>query len=214
MKKLLLLIIAALLLVTPVHAAESLFSFSGGDLADFVHNFGWREEADKIYYVRLDNDQYVMSIANFQGGTITAQNKSRATAYDITLNGGTSFSLQPGETRTFSRSSTYKGMRVDRRSYQPPDPKPDPKPDPEPDPKPNPKPTPKPEGDLPMYNIFNDIPIDTFWNQLFAVLSLGMPLFLIFAAVVFAGAILKTIPVVFSTAAGRKKRDDDEDDDW
>lgn len=71
---------------------------------------------------------------------------------------------------------------------------------------------------IPMYNVFDVVPIDRFWNFIKSMLSIGMPLFLIWAAIAVVGLVLPLIITAVKSALGKKQSEDwedsDDDDDW
>ncbi len=67
---------------------------------------------------------------------------------------------------------------------------------------------------LPKYNVFDVIPISTFWSYVDSILSIGLPFFLIDAALFVVGLILYLIIKTFRKSSDSEDSDDSEDDDW
>lgn len=67
---------------------------------------------------------------------------------------------------------------------------------------------------LPRYNVFDVIPIARFWNYIESFLSIGMPFFLIGAAIAVVGWVLPLIILPIKAAYQKRKSEDWDDSDY
>lgn len=68
---------------------------------------------------------------------------------------------------------------------------------------------------LPRYNVFDVVPISKFWSFVESMLSIGMPFFIIGAAIAVVGWVLPLLRLPFQAAFQKGKSEDwDDSDDW
>lgn len=68
---------------------------------------------------------------------------------------------------------------------------------------------------IPRYNVFDVVPISKFWSIVESFLSIGMPFFLILAAIVVVGWVLPLFIVSMKAALGKSNSKHwDDSDDW
>lgn len=65
---------------------------------------------------------------------------------------------------------------------------------------------------LPTFNIFDEVPISVFFNYLKSMLSIGMPFFLILAAVIVIEWLLPLFRAAFQKHDSEDWEDSDDDD--
>jgi len=66
---------------------------------------------------------------------------------------------------------------------------------------------------LPMYSVFDVVPIAKFWNYIESMLSIGMPFFLIWAAIAVVRWVLPLFKIPFLASFQKGKSEDWEDSD-